>query len=83
MAKKAAFAVKSRINHQVYGDGSITEMNNYHTVILFDEHGSKKFVTSMVKLAHSDTAAPEKPIRRRKTKVTKAKTTKANSALRP
>ncbi len=71
MAKKAAFAVKSRINHQRYGDGTITELNSHHTTILFDEHGSKKFVTSMVKLAHSDSAAPEKPVRKRKTKVSK------------
>ena len=68
MAKKVAFAAKSRVNHERYGAGTITDMNSHHTTIHFDDHGSKKFVTSIVKLAHSETPAPEKAVRKRKTK---------------
>jgi len=61
-----AFSAKDRINHSTYGLGTIVEVNARHTTILFDEAGSKKFVTDMVKLVASDTLAPAKPVRRKK-----------------
>lgn len=69
------FAAKDRIDHSVYGTGTIVDVNPTHTLIDFDEAGVKKFMTSMVKLSPSDTPAPEKPVRRKK-KTTKAKTAK-------
>jgi hypothetical protein len=35
------------IRHQQYGMGTVTESNNERTTIDFDDHGVKKFVTSM------------------------------------
>jgi len=79
MAKSpASFTVNDRINHSVHGLGTISERSEQYTVIDFDESGTRKFVTSMVKLSRSDTLAPDKPVRRKK-KATSAKTTKAKA----
>ena len=75
MAKDAhQFSANDRIDHSVYGTGTVVDVNSTHTLIDFDEAGVKKFITSMVKLAPSDTPAPEKPVRRKKK--TKTKTSK-------
>lgn len=72
MAKSpATFRPKDRINHSVFGTGTIEESNSRYITILFDEVGTKKFVTEMVKLEPSDTPAPAKPARRKKTKASK------------
>lgn len=74
MGKSASsFSVNDRIKHSVYGLGTIREMDERHTVILFDEAGSKKFVTSMVQLEESSVQAPAKPARatRKKAATTK------------
>jgi hypothetical protein len=66
-----SFGVNDRVNHPVYGLGTISELNARHTTILFDENGRKKFVTSLVQLERSATPAPPKPVSSRK-KPTKA-----------
>lgn len=77
MAKDGnTFAVKERVHHFVYGTGTISELNPVHTVIEFDENGRKKFLTSMVRLEHSDVAAPEPPPKAARSKSAKAKKTK-------
>lgn len=48
-----------------YGTGTVTSSNEHHTVIDFDEHGSRTFKTSLVHLERSSTLAPGKPARRR------------------
>jgi hypothetical protein len=76
MAKAAgSFSVNDRIKHSVYGLGTIREMDERHTVILFDEAGTKKFVTSMVQLEESSAPTPVKPARatRKKAAPKKAK----------
>ena len=86
MAKsQKAFAAKDRIDHSVYGLGTIVEADERYTVIDFDEAGTRKFLTSMVKLSPSDTVAPAKPRRKKATKkTTKAasKTTKKKTAAK-
>lgn len=59
-----------------YGSGTLTEVNEYHTVIDFDEHGVRKFVTRLVVLESTDEPAParRKPVRRKKA-VSSPKTT--------
>jgi hypothetical protein len=54
------------VNHSVFGSGTIVSINERLTTIEFDGAGTRKFMTSMVKLAPSDTPAPEKPSRKRK-----------------
>ncbi len=52
------FAKGDRVTQPQYGSGTITDVNEHHTVIDFDEHGSRTFVTSMVTLEASETPAP-------------------------
>ena len=61
-----------RVAHSQYGDGTVSSVNQYHTVIEFDAHGARTFVSPRVVLTHSTTPAPEKPARR-KTAVRKKK----------
>jgi hypothetical protein len=63
-----AFSANDRVLHSVYGLGTVREVNERHTTIVFDDSGTRKFVTSVVKLEHSSTPAPAKPARVKKTK---------------
>jgi hypothetical protein len=77
MAKSSdSFSVNDRINHHVYGLGTITEVNVRHTTIEFDENGTRKFLTDVVKLEKSDTPAPAKPTRAKKARKATTKTAK-------
>jgi hypothetical protein len=67
-------AVSKRVLHGKYGHGTVTEADRQYTVIDFDLHGRKKFITKIVSLESSDEPAP--PRRRggaRKKKVLPAK----------
>jgi hypothetical protein len=66
------YSIGARVSQTQYGAGTITAANEYHTVIDFDEHGSRTFATHLVQLAHSDTAAPIRPTRKRRTKAATA-----------
>jgi len=66
-AKKIlAFSAKDRIDHSVFGLGTIVQVGERHTTIASDESGTRKFVTNMVKLSASDTPAPARRVRKRK-----------------
>lgn len=77
MAKNSTgFAANERISHSIYGLGTISEVNDMHTVIDFDENGRRKFVTSIVRLERTDILPPPPPPRRaraRSVKATKSK----------
>jgi hypothetical protein len=75
MAKNSgsAFSANERINHSIYGLGTISDVNDLHTVIEFDQNGRKKFVTSIVQLERTTVPAPVLPTRRSRTKATKPK----------
>ena len=51
------------IRHDIYGMGIVTESNSERTVIDFDDHGMKKFVTS-IWTAELIGEAPEKPLKK-------------------
>jgi len=53
------------IRHQQYGVGIVTESNLERTTIDFDNHGLKKFVTSMWTAELIGEPPTEKPTRRR------------------
>jgi len=55
-----------------FGNGTITMANDRHTVIDFDDNGSRMFSTPVVRLAPTSTPAPERPVKRRRT-VTRSK----------
>ena len=78
MAKNSTgFAPNERINHSIYGLGTISEVNDMHTVIEFDENGRRKFVTSIVRLERTDILAPAPPPRKARAKSTKTTKSKA------
>ncbi len=49
-----------RVSHSQYGAGTISAHDDQYTVIEFDEHGSKRFVTRMVTLESTSVPAPNK-----------------------
>ncbi len=66
---RLSFSTNDRVGHSVFGTGTISQVNEQYTTIVFDESGTRKFLTRMVELARSDTPAPAKPVRqKRKTK---------------
>ncbi len=78
MAKNSTgFTTNERVNHSIYGLGTISEVNDLHTVIDFDENGRRKFVTSIVRLERTDILAPAPPPRKSRARV--AKVTKSKS----
>ena len=67
------FEVGSRVVEPTYGLGSVIAVEDAYTRVQFDEHGVKKFLTSMSKLEPSDEPAPPgarggKPRKKRVTK---------------
>jgi hypothetical protein len=60
------YAMGDRVMQSTYGTGTVTSVNEYHTVVDFDEHGSRTFVTRMVSLEASDTIAPVRAKRTRR-----------------
>lgn len=58
------------VKHGLYGLGTIVESDEDRTTIDFVEHGTKKFVTSIVVLEETDEAVP------RKSKAKRARRTK-------
>ena len=72
------FSIGDRVSQSQYGAGTVMAVDERHTIIAFDEHGSRTFITAIVKLEASDTEKPVKAKRARKT--TKASTAKASTA---
>ena len=72
------FSVGDRVSQSQYGAGTVTGVDERHTIISFDEHGIRTFVTAIVKLEASDTEKPVKAKRARKTPA-KAAVAKASS----
>lgn len=65
------FAIGDRVSQRQYGAGTVTNVNEYHTVIDFDEHGPRRFATPLVKLEPSATTAPVRATTRRRARATK------------
>jgi len=62
MAKNSEnYSVNDRIHHSVFGLGTISQTDSRYTTIAFDESGTRKFLTDMVRFERSDTPAPAKP----------------------
>ena len=67
------FDVGARVMEPTYGLGSVIAVEDAYTRVQFDEHGVKKFLTSMSKLEPSDEPAPAgaRGVKPRKKRVTK------------
>jgi hypothetical protein len=67
------FEVGARVIEPTYGLGSVIAVEDAYTRVQFDEHGIKKFLTSMSRLEPSDEPVPAglrtgKPRKKRVTK---------------
>ena len=67
------FEVGARVVEPTYGLGSVIAVEDAYTRVQFDEHGVKKFLTSMSRLEPSDEPVPAnlrtgKPRKKRVTK---------------
>lgn len=51
-------AVGDRVQHEQYGVGTVTMLDVYHTVIDFDAHSLRRFVTNRVVLERTDDPGP-------------------------
>lgn len=63
------------VRHMQYGVGTVTESDSDRTVVEFDDHGMKRFVTSMwsAEIVGEIAGRPARPKRRRKsTKLAKS-----------
>ena len=67
------FDVGARVMEPTYGLGSVIAVEDAYTRVQFDEHGMKKFLTSMSKLEPSDEPVPPgaRGAKTRKKRVTK------------
>lgn len=75
------FAKGDRVTQPNYGPGTVTEVNAYHTVIEFDQHGTRTFVTDRVMLEPTNEPAPSRAKSRGKRSArNKAESKKAESA---
>jgi hypothetical protein len=74
MANKPAFAPGAQVEHGKYGLGSVVSCNDEHIVIKFDDHGEKKFVSSIAvpTLKKSDRQPPVEKRRASRKKATPA-----------
>ena len=71
------FEVGSRVVEPTYGLGAVIAVENGFLRIDFDEHGVKKFMTSLSQLEPSSEPTPEKSRKtRRRRKATKASAAK-------
>jgi len=57
-----------RVAQATYGNGTLVEVNEHHTVIEFDEHGRKVFSSKLVTLQPTNEPAPKKTPRKRAVK---------------
>ena len=60
------YSAGNRVVHATYGDGTVTSVNEYHTVVDFDAHGSRTFATPLVQLESSTVPAPPKAVKTRR-----------------
>jgi hypothetical protein len=73
------YTTGDRVAHMQYGDGTVSSVNEYHTVIDFDAHGVHTFSSPRVVLAASTTPAPVKPVKSRRAKRPAVKVAQAAS----
>jgi hypothetical protein len=62
------FAKGSRVSQATYGAGTVTSSDERYTVIEFDQHGRRVFLTDMVALSKTDEPAPNKPVKEKRKK---------------
>jgi hypothetical protein len=64
------YSTGDRVSQQQYGDGTVLVCNEHHTIVDFDAHGARTFVTRLARFDSCSTAAPIKPVRTRRPRKT-------------
>ena len=67
----------SRVSQPSYGPGTVSSSDERYTVIEFDNHGRRVFVTDMVTLEKTDEPAPNRPVKEKRRKAPAKKAEKA------
>jgi len=62
------FAKGNRVAQANYGAGTVVSSDERYTIIEFDSHGRRVFITDMVTLGKTDEPAPNKPAKTRRKK---------------
>lgn len=75
------FAKGNRVSQANYGAGTVISSDERYTIIEFDNHGRRVFITDMVTLGKTDEPAPNKPTKTRRKKADPA-TKKAEPAAK-
>ena len=70
MATKPAFAQNAQVEHTKFGLGSVVSCAEDYIVIKFDDHGEKKFVSSIA-LPHIKKSDRQPPPEKRATRARK------------
>ena len=73
------FDVGARVAEPTYGLGSVIALEDQYTRVQFDEHGVKKFLTSLARLEPSDEPAPRNAKGKRRARTPRRKTPAAKS----
>ena len=78
MATKQAFAENAQVEHPKFGPGTVLSCDEDYIVINFDEHGDKKFISSIAvpHFSKLDREPPEKKTRTRRARKTTKKAVK-------
>ena len=66
------FSKGHRVMQPQYGAGTITSMDEQYTVVEFDQHGQRRFITTMVTLETTSEPAPAR-VREKRAKGTSRK----------
>ena len=70
MATKPAYSQGAQVEHPKFGLGSVVSCTDDYIVIKFDEHGEKKFISSMV-LSSLKKSDRQPPVEKRATRARK------------
>jgi hypothetical protein len=68
MGKTNEFSVNDRVTSATYGEGTVSAVDEKYTTIAFDQNGTRRFLTTLLKLERSDSVPPAKPERAKKAK---------------
>ena len=79
------YAKGDRVLQPTYGAGTVASADALHTVIDFDDHGLRTFVTNLVHLERASSPAPvrPKPVRRVKKAASEGATSGAADGSAP
>ncbi len=68
------FDIGARVLEPTYGLGSVIAIEDQYTRVQFDDHGVKKFLTSLARLDPSDSPAPRNAKGKRRARAPRKRT---------